>query len=150
MGPCAAASADVAEALEVQAETPAATTQLRLEIGSKVIPHPDKVGCNSIPTQNKTLSAYLVCIGCSNICILVAGIVWWRGCILHKQLWGWSFGSGGWSGRLAGERHQPCRCLPSFLNSPSVLSNTVMCKLHNLPKQVQQGWTSSQPTVTST
>ncbi|KAK9917857.1 hypothetical protein WJX75_008970 [Coccomyxa subellipsoidea] len=37
-----AASADVAEALEVQEETPAPTLQLRLEIGAKVIPHPEK------------------------------------------------------------------------------------------------------------
>ncbi len=46
-GAYAAASADVAEAIDVDKDISAPATQLRLEIGAKVIPHPDKV-CNGL------------------------------------------------------------------------------------------------------
>lgn len=42
-GAYAAAAADVVEAVDVDREKSAPATQLRLEIGAKVIPHPDKV-----------------------------------------------------------------------------------------------------------
>ncbi|BDA48584.1 Protein phosphatase PTC7 homolog [Coccomyxa sp. Obi] len=41
-GAYAAASSDVVEAVDVDKDIPAPATQLRLEIGAKVIPHPDK------------------------------------------------------------------------------------------------------------
>lgn len=42
-GGYATASAEVAEAEEAQQQIQAPATQLRLEIGAKVIPHPEKV-----------------------------------------------------------------------------------------------------------
>ena len=74
MGVCATASADVAEALEVQEKTPAPTTQLRLEIGAKVIPHPDKVR-SSFTLHTLKIPAGQVQHLCLNVSVLLAGII---------------------------------------------------------------------------